>query len=534
MKARRPDWIYDGSDIPDPLGHGERAVDFIKALKHPKSLLEGRAFDLPPFWERIVRRIYGPKDQHGARQVKVVFCLLPRGARKTTIGAALSLLHTYGYEKIAGGLALAAAAAEDQAGIAFEEAAGIVKATPWLAQAAKLKESTLEMEHPKSGSAFRAIPAKGDLQLGRTVSFCLSDELISWPSDSLWKALRTSLNKVPNSLLICITQAGRGQSNLAWRLYDYSLKVESGKIDDPGWLPVIFRADDDADWLSEEVWHTVNPGLALGFPDIGGLRQFAREAAERPAEREDFKQFHLNIWQAQNAAPFVEMSVWHEGGEPIDRAAFKGRRCWIAFDLGLTVDLSAVATAFYDDDESFTVLVDFFCPADNLQARADRDKVPYPMWESDGWLKATPGTVTDHRAIERHIRDLCEEFDVQEIVGDPAYAQAVMAPLTEDGFPTGTFAQNWRTMGPATREFERAIISRKLNHGGNPVLTWNIGNISVVNIDSAGNKAMHKGKSRDRIDGAVAAAMAVSRASSGKSTRSIYDSTERPDGLLFI
>lgn len=54
---------------------------------------------------------------------------------------------------------------------------------------------------------------------------------------------------------------------------------------------------------------------------------------------------------------------------------------------------------------------------------------------------------------------------------------------------------------------ERAIIGRKFRHGGHPVLHWNFENIAVE-TDQAGNKSFHKGKSRDRIDGAVVSAMA--------------------------
>ncbi|XKM39128.1 hypothetical protein A4U53_022740 [Rhizobium ruizarguesonis] len=36
-KSAFPHWIYDGSAIADPLGYGQDAVDFIRALKHPAS-----------------------------------------------------------------------------------------------------------------------------------------------------------------------------------------------------------------------------------------------------------------------------------------------------------------------------------------------------------------------------------------------------------------------------------------------------------------------------------------------------------------
>ena len=88
-------------------------------------------------------------------------------------------------------------------------------------------------------------------------------------------------------------------------------------------------------------------------------------------------------------------------------------------------------------------------------------------------------------------------------------------------------------MAPAIKELERAIIGFKFTHGGHEVLRWNFSNIAVE-TDKAGNKSFHKGKSRDRIDGAVAAAMCVSRASAGDSSRSIYEGDDRADGLRVI
>jgi phage terminase large subunit-like protein len=532
MTVRRPEWIYDGSAIPDPMGYGERAVDFLKRLKHPRSPLPDKAFELPSFWERIVRRIYGPCDGQGERLVKTVFILLPRGARKTTMGAGLALLHTYGWEKIPLGQALAAASAEDQALIAYDEALSIVRATPWLEKAAKPTESLNVLEHPKSGATFRAISSDGGAQLGKTPNFVLADELIAWKNRELWKALRTGLVKVPGSLLVVITQAGRGQENLAFKMLEYARKVASGAVDDPGFLPVLFEMDAGADWRDEKLWHRVNPGLEHGFPDLSGLRQLAREAAERPADRDDFRQFNLNVWLDHSASPFVDMAVYDEGGTPFDLDGMTEFPCWIGVDMGLTTDLTAVIACWRTGEEEYTLWGWFFCPEDNLQGRADRDGVPYPQWAESGFITPTPGNVTDYRAVEGCIRDLCERFDVQEIAFDPAYAQAVMAPLGEDGLPVVTMRQGWVTMSPAIKELERAIIARNFKHGGHPVLRWNFENVAVE-TDKAGNKTFHKGKSKDRIDGAQAA-MALGRAAAGENKQSIYESGKWAPDMMFF
>lgn len=80
-------------------------------------------------------------------------------------------------------------------------------------------------------------------------------------------------------------------------------------------------------------------------------------------------------------------------------------------------------------------------------------------------------------------------------------------------------------MAPAIAELERAILGRQFKHGGHPILRWHFDNISVV-VDKSDNKSFHKGKSKDRIDGAVAAAMAVARCAAGESNVSSYATTD--------
>ncbi len=124
--------------------------------------------------------------------------------------------------------------------------------------------------------------------------------------------------------------------------------------------------------------------------------------------------------------------------------------------------------------------------------------------------------MVDFRTVEDTIRGLCERFAVQEIAFDPHLARNILNNLLEDGLPAVEMRQGWVTMAPAVKELERAIVGRQLAHGGHPVLRWCFDNIAV-HTDSAGNRMFHRGKSRDRIDGAVACAMAVTRLSRGRS-----------------
>ncbi|MEP6064162.1 MAG: hypothetical protein ABJ178_14225, partial [Marinomonas sp.] len=136
-----PEWIYDGSNIPDPLGYGERAVQFLRRLRHPNSLEAKRGLQLAPWQERIVRRIYGPRHPDGRRIVQNVFFLVPRGNRKTSLAAALALLHTIGPERVPAGQVIFAAADREQAGIGFTEAVNMIREDGRLIAATKIYDA---------------------------------------------------------------------------------------------------------------------------------------------------------------------------------------------------------------------------------------------------------------------------------------------------------------------------------------------------------------------------------------------------------
>lgn len=103
------------------------------AVRHPKSTAPHRAFQLYDWQERIVRAIYGPRDADGERIVREVFLLIPRGNRKTSLAAALALLHLFGPESVPAGEAIFAAGDREQAAIGFREAANIIREPVFLA-----------------------------------------------------------------------------------------------------------------------------------------------------------------------------------------------------------------------------------------------------------------------------------------------------------------------------------------------------------------------------------------------------------------
>ncbi len=72
------------------------------------------------------------------------------------------------------------------------------------------------------------------------------------------------------------------------------------------------------------------------------------------------------------------------------------------------------------------------------------------------------------------------------------------------------------------QELERMVLSKKINHGNNPVLTWMADNL-VARVDPAGNIKPDKEKSREKIDGIVVLIMAIDLALRHPETKSVYE-----------
>jgi phage terminase large subunit-like protein len=528
-KSAFPHWIYDGSAIADPFGYGQEAVDFIRALKHPASTAPKGRFQLYDFQERMTRRIYGPRNPDGSRIVRTVFLMLPRGNRKTSIAAAWALLHTIGPEARPAGQAIFAASDREQAGIGFKEAANIVREDRRLVAATRIYDahnSAKKIMSRPNKAELLAVSSDGAAQHGKTPSFLLVDEIHAWKGRDLWEALKSGMAKVPDTLMIIATTAGRGQENIGFELYDYARKVATGEIDDPSFLPIIFEAEPDDDWRDEAVWHKVNPGLAHGFPDLGGLRTMAREAEHRPAERFAFQQFHLNMWQAASRDPLFDMAVYDAGRDPnFDLADLEGLPCWLGVDLSRSGDLTAIVGAFRHDDGRITLAPWFFLPSEGLEEKAKVEQVPYLRWRDDGLLNVIDGPVIEPDVIADRIIDLCGTYDVREVIFDPSLAGPLMAKLMDAGINVLQLPQTAKHMHGPICDLERVVNGRRIRHGAHPILRNHFESVVVKRATSASElTTMHKGtRHSNHIDGAIASALSVFRAAANNNQRSIFD-----------
>jgi phage terminase large subunit-like protein len=373
-----PAWLWSTDPIPDPLGRADKAIRFVKKLRLHEGRFAGRLFPLANPQEQLIRRIYGPIDESGRRQVSTAFIMVPRGSGKSSLAAALGLLHTFGPEKEAGGQVIAAAADREQASIVFGAASRMIQQDATLSRITSITPSIKRIQHPASGSTFRAVSHEAYSKHGLSISCLLADEIHAWPTRELWDVLTTSMGKREQPLTIAITTAGVGRTGIAWELYSYAKRVQSGEVEDPTLLPVLLEPPDGFDWRDPEVWSYVNPALGV-FRSLEEMQTSAKRAEHVAAQQAAFRQLYLNEWRDGAAEPWIDLAVWDETETDLtleDMPA--GARAWIGVDLANVSDLAAVVTVIEHVDRSFCQPA-FFCPAEGIRRRSERDGVGYAL-----------------------------------------------------------------------------------------------------------------------------------------------------------
>lgn len=535
-----PIFSPDPGLYPDPTGRADRMRRFVQKLRLWEGKFAGRSFTLHPFQESIIRRIYGPATDDGRRLVRLACIWIPRGNAKTTLASALSLGHFLGPEAEAGGQVIQAAADRENAGIAFKHSWEMVKQDRTLMGRVRSVESRKVLKHRKNSSELKAISSEAYSKHGMNASFFLADECHVWQpveGRKLFKTVTDSMVKREQPLTVVISTAGEGQGGLAWDLWDYSLKVARGEVEDPTFAPIIFAADPEADWRDESAWHAANPAIKAGFCSLEELRTKARRIEHFPAEVGDFRRFHLNQWQDGAANPWVDLTLYDAADAMTPVEDLEGRPAWVGIDLSSVEDLTAVVAVFPDgegEDRAYDVLPMFFLPEAGLAKKAEKDRADYLKWKEAGFLTVTEGTVVDYGAVIAYVLQLAERYDVQDIPIDRWNSTAVTTALLSEGLNVLGFGQGFASMAAPVRELKRVILKGRFRHGSNPVLRMCFGNV-VAEKDAAENEKFTKEKARGRIDGAVGAVMAIGRILAGdQDGPSIYETGERADGFLVI
>lgn len=523
----------------------QAVIDFIEKLTIPSGVGAGGPFKLRKFQKKFINDVYGPHRKNGLRKIRRAILSIGRKNGKTSLIAALVLVHLVGPEQVLNGEIYSYATERDQAAQVFKYCAQMIDLEPELDEILKVVVSTKTIVNYANGTIYRALSSEAGSKMGKNPTFAIYDELAQAKNRDLYDAIDTAFGAREEPLFIVIsTQSPDPQHPL-------SLLIDDGLSGEDDTICVhLYAVDDelyekrycefckkrlpDADnkamkcpecegklisaIYDPDVWKDANPALG-DFRDAEDFRILANRAKRMPSFESAFRNLYLNqrVDAKGSLIPPAEWAGCFDKNSKID----PGEKIYLGLDLSGTTDLCALAAVSAENGDR--VAAWFWKPGNRIKEHAKRDRVPYDVWVQKGYIEAPDGNAINYGYIAKKLAKINAKYEVLGLAYDRWRIDLVKKELDAIGVAvwvegkddeiTGAlrmvpWGQGFGDMAPAVDAIEISVLERKLSHNGNPVLTWNVSN-AIVMTNPAGDRKLDKSKVRFRIDGMQAVTMGI-------------------------
>ena len=186
-------------------------------------------------------------------------------------------------------------------------------------------------------------------------------------------------------------------------------------------------------------------------------------------------------------------------------------RCCSPCSAAICRSWCAPAIAFvllFHENDKFQIVPLFWIPEEKMQEKIRKENINYDRWVADGYVKVTSGNVIDYDFVKADILRTLAEYNLRSAAYDRWNSSQTIIDLQNEGMECNPFGQGYGSMSAPTKEFEKLVLTEKIEHFGNPVLRWMLSS-TVVMTDPAGNIKPDKAKSTQKVDGIVASIMAL-------------------------
>jgi len=218
-------WILDPE-------YAIRPIRFAGQMQNIKGPEAGQTLDLLDFQLWLLINLYGFVERMtGLRRFRQASIWLPKGNAKSTLVAVLALYSTF-LEGEGSAEGYAAAVSRDQARIVFDLAQAMTRANTTFRERVglQIREHSIVQHRTQS----RLMPISSDAKTldGLNVYIAILDELASHRSKGVYGALITAMGKRAQPLLISISTTTDNTTGVGKQVWDYSLKVLEGLVDE--------------------------------------------------------------------------------------------------------------------------------------------------------------------------------------------------------------------------------------------------------------------------------------------------------------
>ena len=435
----------------------------------PKGFGAGKPVKLREFQKQIIRGAFAKDKRTG-------LVSMPRGNGKSALAAMLCLAELFAGPESAE--ALVVASDQRQAMITFRMAVRMIELNPELAARAHIYQDRLKVPH--SNSMLYPLPAEPNALHGWDPSLLIVDEL-HVVTEEVWEAVTSASGKRPESLTLAISTPAASTDSVMWQL------VKHGREDtDDSFYLIEFMAPDGCEVTDHDAWLEANPAAQGEHPF---LDLTAVEAVRRTLREPVFRQLRLGQW-VSGVDSWLPHGLWDSRAD-VNRHVGPEDRVVLSFDGSASGDSTALIGCTVDAPHHVFVV---------------------GLWENPGdkrWRVPRSEVLT-------RIRWAFEHYNVLELAADPWGWRTELEELQGDFGPERVL--EWNTahagrMAPATDRFYQATTEGAVTHDGNPDMSKHFAHTVAKSTAQGDLVTKDKRNSPRKIDAAVAAIVALDRAS---------------------
>ena len=407
----------------------------------------------------------------------------------------------------------------EQAAITWEVSKKMVEKSPDLQRELGVKVSSNTIFCELNGGFYRALSKeKGGNQDGINTHFGLADELHAHPKPDLVENMETSMAARAQAMLFQITTAGFNQTGICFTTRSLCAKILKRVVVAEHYFSIVFTLDKNDDWTDPAVWEKANPNWGVSIDPAKFAAEFTEAKAERSKEGY-FVTKRLNVWRNAKTA-WMDMRAWEKCANPtLTISQFANEECVLAVDLATKVDVAALVALFHRAGHYY--LFPFFWLPE--EAAEGGENSHYAGWAAEGYITLTPGNVTDHNAVQDRARELAGQHPVRSLAYDNWQAHKFATELSDEGMAVQVYPMQVKTMSEPMKQLHAWVLQGKVSHPDNPVMNWMMSNV-VAHLDAKENIFPRKEQPQNKIDGPVAAIMAVGEWLTGETPEtSIYN-----------
>jgi len=500
----------------------DSAVRYIEGnIRHVKGELAGKLLKLEE-WQKneIIRPLFGwKKRQDGTRKFSSAYVEVPKKSGKSFLAASMAAIFL-DIDKEGGSEIVGVAWGRKQASLVFDATKEVIKKSPRLNKKCQVYRNTIQApDHIGGTKKYHILSKEAGAEDGLNPQLAVIDELHEHKNSNVVEMVEKSMAARKQPLSFIITTAGSDLYGIGHQRHQYAIDVVKGIYEDDNLLVCIYGADKDDDPFSEETWKKVNPNYGVSVYKEAYEREAAK-AKGSSASLNSFKRYYLNIW-TQSADGWISDVVWKESSkyknkwthrndieDELHKLGLADYPCYGGLDLSSRSDITAF-TLLWNIDGQFYSLNWFWLPEEKGSMSADTKNIQYREWVDKGYITETDGNVVDYDFVIHKIKELSEIYQIKSIAYDPYNSHHIVPKLDEIGAELVEFRQGFLSMNAPSKELEAAIMSKRFEHFGNPVLRWMAGNAEVA-TDPAGNIKIIKDRNRPekKVDGIISNIMA--------------------------